>query len=331
MGRRDVYSRCFWAAVATTVLFLAEHAHGDSTDIRPTVRIRAAVTVRTDEITLGDIAQIRASDPGFKKLVDDLRSISLGVAPPPKTRTTYTGARILELIRAANIPLDAIGYSIPQTIEVEREGRTLTTGEVLTAVREQIARDTAFDLQVRDVQWEHAQIVPGGALRLTAERLGEPSGGKLPLRIIGFIDDRPVARFVATALVDDWREVPVLKRELERGMLIAPDDIELVRLNLFKQPNDIASSATDVIGRRALTRLGAGETIRRALVDLPPTIPQGKQVTIVFRSGALTASATGVAIDAGHEGSVIRVRNTSSKKLLNARVLSPDQVEVSAK
>ena len=169
---------------------------------------------------------------------------------------------------------------------------------------------------------------PAGAARYSIERLGEPSAGKLPLRVTVFVDDLPASRFVATAVVDDWREVPVLNRTLERGMLISPEDVEVVRLNLFKQPADVSSDIDEVVGKRVKTRINAGETVRRSVVDIPPLIPQGKKILMLFRGAGVTASATGMALDAGLKGNMIRVRNESSKRVVRAKVLTEEEVEV---
>ena len=133
---------------------------------------------------------------------------------------------------------------------------------------------------------------------------------------------------MATAIVDDWREVPVLNKPLERGMMITPSDIELVRLNMFKQPADVADNLEDVIGRAVKNRMGAGETLRKSLIDIPPLVTQGQKVTLHYRAGGLQATAGGTAIDDGLRGDVIRVRNDSSKKTLKAKIITAEQLEV---
>jgi len=301
---------------------------GASSDERPQVIVRPAAVVKGAKILLGDIATISATEPEFQKLVTDLKAIDLGEAPPPKTKTGIPGAKILSMIEAKGIQAQTIAYSIPLIVQVERAGRVLAKEEVLGDIREVLSRDERLDVQVREVLWDAAQVVPMGATSFEVERLGDPSSGKIPLRIIAKVDEIPAARFTATAVVDDWRAVPVLKRTLERGMLISPEDVELVRLNMFKQPQDVADSLDDVLGRAAKSRMNAGETLRKSMVDIPPLVPQGKAVTLIYKSGALRATASGAALDNGLRGDVIRVRNESSKKVVRAKVLNESELEV---
>ena len=314
-------------ALAIT-LTAALHAKAESRPTRPTIIVAPQISISDEQITLGKIAQISNKYGEFDKLVERLSNISFGEAPPPTMQLTLTGQKILASIEKEGIALDSIGYSIPQVVTIERKGRALAKEEVLSAVREMLAQDAALDVQVRDVTWSNPQVVPDGNIRFSVERLGLPEAGKLPLRITAFVNSAPAARFLATAVADDWREVPVLNKALERGMLISSDDIEVIRMNLFKQSPNIADKLQQVIGRRAKQRLNAGETISKNLIDIPPVIPTGKPVMAVYRSGGLSASVTGVAMEDGFENGVIRIKNESSHRVFKGRVVSAEQVEV---
>jgi flagella basal body P-ring formation protein FlgA len=142
------------------------------------------------------------------------------------------------------------------------------------------------------------------------------------------VDGRPAARFLATAAVDDWQEVPVITRELQRGTVIGAGDVQMVRLNLSQYSGEIIRDLSEAVGQRAKGRIGAGEVIRRSLVDLPPTIVRGAKVKAIYKKGALTAVLNSVAVEDGFLGEEMRIKNESSKKVLTGRVLSGEEVEV---
>lgn len=316
-------------AAAGITLTAFAHANGeDELHVRPTLMINAKVLIKEHEITLGRIARLSNQYPEFEKLISQISAISLGEAPPPKTSVTVPGVKILSALEKAGIPLDAIGYSIPKAIVVEREGHAIEREELIDQVRRVLIKDPSLDLQIRDVVCTSLQVVPAGERTFEVERVGAAQGGKMPLRITAFVDNVPAARFLATAVVDDWREVPVLNKNLERGMLISPQDVEVVRLNLFKQPPGIADSLVSVIGRRVKQNLQAGETIQKAFIDIPPVIPKGKKVRMIFDNGPLQATAMGVATEDGFEKGEIAVRNESSRKVVRARVIDQERVEV---
>ena len=64
-------------------------------------------------------------------------------------------------------------------------------------------------------------------------------------------------------------------------------------------------------------------------LDIPPVIDMGALVTLVYRSGGIEATASGVAIESGALGDEIRVRNDSSRKIILGKVLEPGIVGVS--
>ena len=296
---------------------------------RVTFLIRPEAIVKSDEIRLGDIATFGKTEKEFEELVTRLKSIKLGEAPAPKTRINLVGATILEKIQLEGVSKESIGYSIPRTVTVEREGRVVSRDEVLTAIKQELWKLKNSDIQVRDVEWANAQVVPSGDAKVRAEILGEPVAGKIPVRLEVVVNNEQAARFLATGIADDWREVPILNRLVDRGGVISSSDLQLVRTNLADHPSDTVSVLTDLVGKRARARLQAGEVIRRSNVDIPPMIPKGKKVSIVFDRGLLRASATGVALEDGFEGSMITLRNESSKKTVIAKVMSPETTEVS--
>lgn len=295
---------------------------------KPTVVIAPFVEIKGAEISLGDIATITNKELGFAKLVQDLKNIKIFNAPPAKGQSSISGAKILNLIENAGIPLESFVYSVPQMVIIQRAGRNISVEEVKNVAIEYLTKFNNLDLQVKEVSWENDQVIPLGSTKIEVEKLGEPSAGKIPLKVFVTVEDRPAARFLATALVDDWREVPVLNKALERGMLISPEDIELVRVNRREQYYNIAETKDEILGKAVKNRINAGEPLRRNFVDMPPVIPIGKKISMIYRSGPLSATATGMAMDNGLNGEIIRIKNDNSRKIVKAKVINPEQVEV---
>lgn len=295
---------------------------------RPIIVIAPQVVVKGSSITLADIARISNGDPQYEQLVVGLKNIKLGNAPPPKAKSTLLGEHILAEIQKSGMSTNSFGYTIPKVVTIERAGREVTNAEVLEEVRSSFTRQNLLDLQVREVSWSGIQTVPVGSSRVVVEPLGKPAAGQLPVRAEVFVDEQPAARFLATALVDDWREVPVVTRTLERGMLIDPADIQVVRLNLLKLPADIVDDLKDAIGKKVKARIPAGGTIRKSSVDIAPLILKGKRIKMIYQSPGLTATAIGEALEDGHKGLLIKVRNESSKRIVDAIVNNRDEVQV---
>src|SRR3546814_5349818 len=84
----------------------------------------------------------------------------------------------------------------------------------------------------------------------------------------------------------------------------------------------------DLIGRTPRRPIAAGQAVR--ITDVRPNfvINRGDLVTIVLRSGTMTLTASAEAMERGAVGSVIRVRNNHSRRILETRVLAADTVAV---
>lgn len=332
MVRADMKLKKIIFLVPFLVFVLGGIAHAEvQTMRRATVIVPENAVVRGSEIMLGDIAQIASTQDGNEELVVLLRSISLGAAPAPAGSEVILGANILSALEKAQVKMSEVGYAIPRAVTVRRSGRELGADEVLASVRETIRKDKELDLQAREVSWDGTQVIPLGNTEIHTEQLGSAQAGKIPLRVEVLVEGAQAARFLATAIVDDWREVPVMRRTLERGMLINTEDVQLVRLNLFNEPADVVEKLNDAVGRVLSGKIAAGETIRKSRVDIPPVVMRGKQVQLRYQHGALTAVASVRAMEDGHQGQVIRVRNTNSQKEINAKVISEHEVEVTTR
>ncbi len=295
---------------------------------RPTVIVEPNVQVNGTTITLGEIAQISAATAGDKSVVERLRSLSLGEAPIAGSTRTIPGDSILEMLRSHEIDLQDIGYSIPHEITVSRASRVISTEEILNAARNALPRGADVEIKLRAVQFSESPKVPIGPISFKIQQLGTPANGKLPLRVEAVVNGNIEGRFLATADVDYWQTVAVIKRPLDRGMMISPEDLDLVKLNLTGETDDLISSVQDAVGQKAKQRLSAGVPLRRSQIDYPPMIARGARISIKYRDGILEATAAGIAVADGREGDTIAVQNEGSKKVVKGRIVSSELVEV---
>lgn len=297
-------------------------------DARPTMHIPAKVTVKAESPTLGDIAIIKTSYAEFEDVTKKLAGIKLGVSLRPKAHNELRGEQILSLISKEGIPLEAFGYSIPVSVDIERDGVSLTKEEVLTALKDEFSNNPNLDIQVKGLDWDSDQVLPAKASKIQAEILGAAVGGKMPVRISAFNNSDLSARFLATAIVDDWKAVPIVRGRLDKGSVIRNEDVQIIRANLASLPQDITLNVGEVVGRRAIRSLQSGEAIRKSDIDMPPVIEKGKVVSMIFSSGGFTAKATGIALEDGREGDKIELKNDRSQKVVKGKILNPSEVSI---
>jgi flagella basal body P-ring formation protein FlgA len=113
----------------------------------------------------------------------------------------------------------------------------------------------------------------------------------------------------------------VALRVVERDQTLAAADLSLQRTDLGKARRGFFNSIEQVVGQSAKRRLRAGQLINPSLLDVALLVRRGDKVKIVASQDGIQASANGEALADGKQGEVIRVRNLSSEKVIDARVL----------
>ena len=150
------------------------------------------------------------------------------------------------------------------------------------------------------------------------------------------VDYRSIAgsdevRFQLRAIADEWRLMPVATKPLKKGEVVKAEDVKLERINGTAAGRDSIEQIGDLVGRSLVKDVGQGEMFRAGAVVVPPVIASGSRVTMIYRQGRLEATAIGTALETGAEGQEIKVRNESSGKVIEARVVEKGIVEVGAK
>lgn len=113
------------------------------------------------------------------------------------------------------------------------------------------------------------------------------------------------------------RNTTLEARQLERKVL----PLERVRQGFYQDP-------AEVIGQSARRGLRAGQVIGPASLAPPVLVRRGQRVTVVAAVGGLNASVEAEALEDGRLGERIKLRNTSSRKPLEAKVTGPGQVQL---
>jgi flagellar basal body P-ring formation protein FlgA len=110
---------------------------------------------------------------------------------------------------------------------------------------------------------------------------------------------------------------------IEEGMLV-----ERAFRSSAAQGMPVATSAESLVGKVARQTLLPGRPIATNVVRDQHVVTQGKATLIVFREGALTITATGLALQSGGTGEVITVRNTDSGRTVKGTVEADGSVNV---
>lgn len=171
-------------------------------------------------------------------------------------------------------------------------------------------------------------------LRLTAceeplEGFQPPGGRLLGNTTVGVRCAAPKAWSIyVQAKVEVIEEVLVSAVPLSRGTIVSRDDLRFDTRDTARLTTGYITDLTDVVGKRLKRSVRAGMPLNPQLLELPEAIKRGERVSILARGGGLEVRMEGKALEDGAPGQVIRVRNLSSERVIEAEVTGPGIVEV---
>ncbi len=155
-------------------------------------------------------------------------------------------------------------------------------------------------------------------------------------------DSRPGKKNVSAAILKDGKEQGQVKmsgdlqlfgtvlsttKRLNRNDILGTEDIAVKRQNISMLDAGLIQDPKQAIGQKLKVSLPAGAILYSQTIDAPPLVNRGERVTIMAKSQAIQITAPGEARNSGALGEMVRVKNLTSRREIQARVLSAGVVE----
>lgn len=123
--------------------------------------------------------------------------------------------------------------------------------------------------------------------------------------------------------------VVVAARPLARGEILTAADVIDSELDVTRLNGAYLTDITTAIGQEVRRPLAAQSVVSQQALQPPLLIRRGEAVSIRASGNAMAVHMNGVAMTDGRLGQSIRVRNSSSNRIVDARVVAPGETEVS--
>jgi len=155
-------------------------------------------------------------------------------------------------------------------------------------------------------------------------------------------DSRPGKKNVSAAILKDGKEhgqvnmsgdlrlfgtVVNATKRLNRNEIIGSEDVAPRRQDISMLDAGLIQDPKQAVGQKLKVSLPAGAILYTQSIDAPPLVSRGERVTIMAKSQAIQITAPGEARNSGALGEMVRVKNLTSRREIQARVLSPGVVE----
>lgn len=290
------------------------------------------LTLPAAAANLRPMATLNAPVVRLSDLFDDAgehASRVLGPGPAPGGRIVVEAAQLAAIARQFSVAWKPASNA--DRAVLERPGKPLARELVLEVLRAAlgsagVAEESEievpavslplipFESQIKPVvtQLEHDPISGGFNATLT---LGGP--------------DMAVVHMRLTGRVHETVSVVVPIRRVQPGEVLRADELRALRVRAANLRGDMARAPEDAVGLTPRNPLASGQPMRLADLARPPAVRKGANVQMVLSGGGLSLVAQAVALEAGAPGERVRVQNPSSRAVLEATVIGPDQVRVS--
>jgi flagella basal body P-ring formation protein FlgA len=287
--------------------------------------LKASATVFGDIVRIGDLVD----NAGAVADVPIFRAPDLGQTG------SVPVASVLDAVRGHHIiGLDSRGLS---EVTVTRAARAITAKDVEARILLALAgkyglpgsSDLAvvFDNEVRTIVVEATATNELAVARLTYEPRttrfdvayelpGSAVARRLPLRFTGSLSET--------------FEAVVPTHEIAQGQVLKVADLAVERRPKASSTPTTLTTIAQAEGLSTKHALRAGQVIRQADVAKPELVGRGETVTIVFQVPGILLTVLGKAVEPGALGDVISVVNVQSKHTIQATVIGPGRVSISA-
>ncbi len=294
------------------------------------VIVPAENTVSGDRILLGDIAYIDVINPAGTSLAEALAKIDLGPAPEAGKELVLRRGQLEQRLRTSRLNLAEAAWTLPEELRLTGRGQAVSEDILRGALERYLSENEPYRsgrYSLVNANFSNLPVLPPGraAYRFVPQNSSNPAS--LSGTFFFAVEGKEVARVRVNAQVDLSVEVLVATRALNRGHVLAENDLSLAMVN-YSQAKGALSEAGPAVGATLKNAVSPGEPIRERNLGKSAIVRLGDVVTLIARQGDLEVSATGQARQDGALGDTISVLNTNSKKTVTGLVIGPKQVEV---
>ena len=142
------------------------------------------------------------------------------------------------------------------------------------------------------------------------------------------VDGAPFRTVKCQFKVHVFDHVAVAARPIMAGQPLTQSDFRFEEQEVGARAQNYLTKTDEIVGKVLSRSLSVGAPLWRTMLKTPNILKAGAPVTLVSRVNGVEVKIDGVALEAGHAGDIIRVKNTTSRKVLRGRIVDESTVEI---
>lgn len=296
------------------------------------IRMERNVTVKPEEIRLGDMAVIEAPDG----ISEEISAFPVGSAPKPgrsrNFRTAMIKSRIMDMAESCSGDKNEkdIIIDIPDMVLVKRDFQHIPDNALKGYYEKKAEEISAGDsFEISDFRIRGKNIFPAGNMEIKpVEAFRGMNMGNLSLPVEIYVDGAMEGRLTLSGRIEKHINVVCAARDIRKNDMVEASDIRVEKRGAEKRIG--AGFLTDMslaVGKQTRSDIRSGAVLFEKNLVIPSVLKKGDRVRLVAKSGRLSIQTLAEAMSDGKAGERIRVRNIDTGKYVNATVVDSATVE----
>ena len=149
-----------------------------------------------------------------------------------------------------------------------------------------------------------------------------------PVRAQILVNGRLYRTMNFTARIKVYDSVIVANHDLRIEVPVTAEDFHVAEV-VIDGRNEFIKDVSEVVGLVPHRYIRGGSPVTKGYLQQPVVVNSGQRVNIIFNYKGIKASAKGIIMTRARVGALVKVKNETSGKVLTARVIDANTVEVS--
>lgn len=293
------------------------------------VPVAAFLALPASAATLRPFSQVEGATVRLSDLWDGVETDrALGPAPAPGARIVVEAPQLQAIARQFGV--DWRPASSADRALVERPGKPLAREDALDALRTALRGAGVSREAEVELPGFNAPMVPAGApVHPTVSQLDyDAVTGRFTGLVQVVVEGVPPVSARVSGRVVEMVEVAVPVRRMPPGTVLTASDLRLQRIRTAQAMGEVVRLPQQAAGLALKQTAVPGQPIPVSDLVRPLVVAKGAQVRMRLDAGPVALTANGVAVEGGAMGERIRILNPSSRAVVEAEVVGPDQVRV---
>ena len=280
------------------------------------IKLKKYVETEKSDLNLSQIADIKTENKSFLQF---LSSIKVAENLKPGEKTTLTKNDIKNILKK--------NYVDPDSVTITGSSVTLKRKEIIISkqtVEEKVSeylKKKYKDINIESIDFSLKPFKPDSEYKIKIkERSKTPSRIYLTALVIQKGKEKKINISVR---YKQMVNAPVPKKDLLRGQIIKEEDIEIKKVPAQR---GIITDKKLLVGAVVRTTLKKGKPVKISMITPDYPVKRRSYVKVIYDRNGIKIEITGIALENGIIGQVIKVKNQSTGKILPCKVIGKDTV-----